>query len=290
MRTHSPSVALGAIFVLGLSVGAVDSVAATGTSNGEPGYINRPFPAATPYSGVYRPGFGPAPVSMMPPPVAPYPWMAWDVQRPRAMPTSAMVAANSTPTSPSETDTAGGGDGTMAASAGDAEAATADASVAEAKGIIKQFATRLQGELKAAIKSGGPAHAVEVCNAKAPAIAAELSAETGWDVGRTSLKVRNSDENMPDPWEQSVLAQFEERKQGGESVETIAFAETVDEGGAKSFRFMKAIPTGEVCLACHGSDITPEVAAEIDRSYPNDQARGFAVGDIRGAFTLSKPL
>jgi hypothetical protein len=53
---------------------------------------------------------------------------------------------------------------------------------------------------------------------------------------------------------------------------------------------MKAIPTGEVCLACHGSDITPEVAAAIDERYPDDMARGYSLGDVRGAFSLSKPL
>jgi hypothetical protein len=53
---------------------------------------------------------------------------------------------------------------------------------------------------------------------------------------------------------------------------------------------MKAIPTAKVCLACHGSAITPEVTAALDEAYPQDQARGYAEGDIRGAFSLSKPL
>ena len=53
---------------------------------------------------------------------------------------------------------------------------------------------------------------------------------------------------------------------------------------------MKAIPTGELCLLCHGETIDPDIAAAIDKAYPEDQARGFSLGDIRGAFTLSKPL
>ena len=51
---------------------------------------------------------------------------------------------------------------------------------------------------------------------------------------------------------------------------------------------MKAIPTGEVCLACHGKDINPDVASALDAAYPQDQARGYALGDIRGAFSVSK--
>ncbi len=160
----------------------------------------------------------------------------------------------------------------------------------EAKGIVKTFATQLKGELEAAMKEGGPTKAIPVCKDRAPAIAADLSAETGWSVGRTSLKTRNMANNTPDDWERGVLEKFEQRKAGGEAVDTMAFAEVVETGSGKSFRFMKAIPTGDVCLACHGTAITPEVAAMLDEYYPEDQARGFAAGDIRGAFTLSKPL
>ena len=53
---------------------------------------------------------------------------------------------------------------------------------------------------------------------------------------------------------------------------------------------MQAIPTGEVCLACHGTAIAPEITAALDEQYPDDQARGFSLGEIRGAFSLSKPL
>ena len=162
--------------------------------------------------------------------------------------------------------------------------------VAEAKALIKEFATTLQGELQAAIKAGGPPQAIGVCKERAPAIAADLSKRSGWEVGRTSLKVRNQSLNKPDEWEVGVLESFEQRKAAGEPVETIAYGEVVDVAGKKEFRFMKAIPTAEVCLACHGSNLTPEVTAVLDREYPGDQARGFELGDIRGAFTLSKPL
>ena len=87
-----------------------------------------------------------------------------------------------------------------------------------------------------------------------------------------------------------MLTRFDERKAAGESVDTMAVAEVVQGDGGKQFRFMKAIPTGEVCLACHGSTITPEVAAALDQAYPGDPARGYALGDVRGAFSLAKPV
>jgi hypothetical protein len=41
---------------------------------------------------------------------------------------------------------------------------------------------------------------------------------------------------------------------------------------------------------CHGEASNPDIAAAINKAYPKDQARGFSLGDIRGAFTLAKPL
>ncbi|MBK1700706.1 Tll0287-like domain-containing protein [Thiococcus pfennigii] len=162
--------------------------------------------------------------------------------------------------------------------------------VAEAKGIIQQFATELQGELQAAMQEGGPVQAIEVCKERAPGIAEELSAQTGWTVGRTSLKTRNVAHNRPDPWEAEVLARFDARQAAGEDVQTMAYAEVVDGEDGKRFRFMKAIPTAEICLACHGQDVAPKVAEALDAAYPDDQARGYEVGEVRGAFSLSKPL
>lgn len=168
-------------------------------------------------------------------------------------------------------------------------AADSDALKAQAVARIKTFATTLGGELKGAIKVGGPVNAIGVCNKEAPAIAANLSTEDGWQVARTSLKVRNPS-NAPDPWEAAVLKRFEARKAAGEDPARLAYAEIVEEDGDKVFRFMKAIPTKKICLDCHGANLAPDVAARLDALYPEDRARGFKIGDIRGAFTLRKPL
>jgi hypothetical protein len=168
--------------------------------------------------------------------------------------------------------------------------AAEDPNAGEAKEIVKEFAGTLQGELKAGIQAGGPVKAIEICQERAPAIAEELSRQSGWSVGRTSLKLRNPDLNAPDDWERAVLQQFDQRQAAGEDVGPMAHAEVVETGDGRVFRFMKAIPTGDVCLACHGDQITSEVTEALDAAYPNDQARGYSPGQVRGAFTLSKPL
>lgn len=163
----------------------------------------------------------------------------------------------------------------------------------ESKAVVKQFMGKLKGELVSAIKSGGPVKAIEVCNTVAPAIAQAESEKHGWEVGRTSLKTRNPN-NAPDEWEKAVLMKFEERAAAGESPAKMAHFEVVEQDGKQVFRFMKAIGMPPLenapCLKCHGENIDPAVAAKLDELYPNDQARGYKPGMIRGAFTITQPM
>lgn len=166
---------------------------------------------------------------------------------------------------------------------------TANEDVVEAREIIQSFAQTLKGRLSTAISESGPVHAVEVCNVEAPRIAGEHETASGWSVARTSLKVRNPD-NAPDEWERRVLESFARRAAGGEDLATMDHVETVDRDGRRVLRYMKAIPMGEQpCTTCHGAALDPELAARIDELYPQDQARGFEPGELRGAFTLTKP-
>ena len=159
----------------------------------------------------------------------------------------------------------------------------------ESRIVVADFMLLLKTELKAAMKEGGPSNAIQVCKNKAPEIAADISQKQGWRVARTSLKLRNP-HNAPDTWEAQVLQEFEKRKAAGEEIKTLEYAEIVKVDGKKQFRYMKAIPTGEVCLQCHGSNINPDVAATLNNFYPKDQATGFKQGDIRGAFTVTQPM
>lgn len=164
---------------------------------------------------------------------------------------------------------------------------------ADSKAVVQQFFGKLKGELESAMKAGGPLNAIEVCQKVAPSIAQAESERTGWKVGRTSLKTRNP-ANAPDAWETAVLKKFEERAAAGESPNEMAYFEVVEQDGKKAFRFMKAIgmpPLEQMpCLKCHGENIDPKVAAKLDELYPNDKARGYKVGDIRGAFTIRQPM
>jgi hypothetical protein len=162
----------------------------------------------------------------------------------------------------------------------------------EARAIVKAYATDLKKALGGAIKESGLVEAVGVCHTEAPQFAAALAEERGWAVARTSLKRRNAG-NAPDAWEREVMQAFEARKAAGEAIADLEYAAVVTDGETDGplFRYMKAIPTEGVCLGCHAGDtVADEVEQAIQRFYPDDRARGFAEGDIRGAFTLQKRL
>lgn len=149
---------------------------------------------------------------------------------------------------------------------------------------IKLFAATLKKALMSAVEQGGLTNGIDVCQSEAPKIAASLSTD-GWKIGRTSLKVRNTN-NEPDQWEQGVLEQFEARTSAGEDITTLV----ASKHDADGFRLMKAIPTGQLCMACHGSSVDQKTLEKINEVYPKDEATGFSAGDLRGAFSVYKEV
>ncbi|MDF1588492.1 MAG: DUF3365 domain-containing protein [Gammaproteobacteria bacterium] len=154
---------------------------------------------------------------------------------------------------------------------------------------IKEFATALKASLTTAMQSGGSVEAITVCNSVAPTLSSELSKKYGMRIARTSLKVRNPD-NAPDEWELGVLNHFEQRKKNGEYLNKLTFKTIINNEQGLQMRMMKAIATDKICLICHGTSISEPTQAVLDKYYPNDQATGYKLGDIRGAFTVQKIL
>ncbi len=158
--------------------------------------------------------------------------------------------------------------------------------VNEATQITQRFVGTLLPTLQTAMTEGGPLNAIDVCAVQAPQIAAQLSADTGWDVSRVSLKARNSETANPDNWERQVLMNFDQKQQMGEPGASLNVAETVN----GQFRYMQAQATAPLCLTCHGSEVSAQVISAIRSKYPNDLALGYQAGQIRGAISLVKDL
>ncbi len=165
-------------------------------------------------------------------------------------------------------------------------AVTKDTSYEErAHNAIQSFAKALKTELTNAISTGGMKSAIPVCQKESPLIAKAIAEQEGLTIGRTSLKIRNFD-NTPNKWEYDVLRDFERRKNDGVPIEKLEVQKTTDD----AFYMMKAIPIKGVCTACHGEKIAPDLSKEILKHYPNDEAIGFKLNELRGAFTIIIPI
>ena len=162
-----------------------------------------------------------------------------------------------------------------------------DQKVIAARRVADTFSLKLKAELKAAMEHGSAEQAISACNIKAPAISREISASQNMKIRRVSLKNRNV-ANEPIGWTKKVLEQFEAEKQRGKQISNLEHHELVEINGKHVFRYMKAIPTGDACLARHGSEINPEVTDKLQQLYPDDKAIGFQSGDIRGAFVITE--
>ncbi len=145
---------------------------------------------------------------------------------------------------------------------------------AQAQASLAPFKAALKSELSAALATG-PETAVDVCGARAPALAAQYSSG-GVRVARSSPKLR-SPANAAPPWLVPVMADLA-REPGGSAASRVA---ALPDG---RWGYAEAIWMQPPCLACHGESLAPAVDAELRRRYPTDAARGYRAGDFRGVF------
>jgi hypothetical protein len=140
----------------------------------------------------------------------------------------------------------------------------------EAKRLIQRLSGSLKSELSAALKRGGPVEALTACSIKAPALTAAAT-DGVLRVRRIGTRTRNP-KNTPSKAELELLGRLSHE------------APTLREGG----RVYHAIFTGPICLTCHGEieSMSQELRALISQKYPGDQAIGYQVGDLRGAFVV----
>lgn len=161
----------------------------------------------------------------------------------------------------------------------------------ESRKTAQEFTQKLGTALKQQLESGGAESAIGVCKQIAPALAAEYS-KNGRVVKRVSLKPRNKTLGTPDVWEARMLERAEQSAHNGEVIAGIEFGEVRDEADGRWFRYLKAIPTQQMCLQCHGQpyQIPDNVKARLAAEYPDDQAIGYSAGSIRGAISIKQRM
>lgn len=151
-----------------------------------------------------------------------------------------------------------------------------------AKGAFEAVGKRLIPRLTKALNEGGPVEAVKVCREVAQPLTDEAGKEVGFAVGRTSHKLRNP-ASAPRDWLKLLVEDSAGKK--GSDVKPMVF-DLGDRVGVAS-----PIVAIEMCLQCHGTDeqLKTEVKQILAEQYPDDKARGFASGDLRGWFWAELP-
>lgn len=145
------------------------------------------------------------------------------------------------------------------------------AAIAQLKGALGE---RLKGE----IAKGGPIAAVDACRLEAPALTAAVD-RPGLAVGRTSHRLRNPANKAPSWAEPAVNA-------GAGHLISEVKRRRVFKLGEGRRGYLEAIGVGALCVTCHGPTdaMAAPLAARLAAAYPEDQATGFAEGDLRGWF------
>lgn len=146
---------------------------------------------------------------------------------------------------------------------------------------IKMLGGALKTELKAHMKKDPSGlEALAFCTGSADRITKEVNAKlpSYAKVRRTALKVRNNSTNKPDTTDMRIMQNYQ--KAIAESTFTPKDIKIVEEGNVT--RVYKPLITKAVCLKCHGSTLSPQIAGAIKSAYPTDHATGFKEGELRG--------
>ncbi len=149
--------------------------------------------------------------------------------------------------------------------------------------IIGALKMAFVGALKSVLAQGAPS-AIEVCGAMAPGLAERL-AQDGVTVGRATRKPRNP-KNEARGWQTEALAALERMHAEGQPLAGKSFAKRLPDGRAA---YAEPLVIQELCLACHGENLAPEVQSVLAAKYPNDRATGYKLGDLRGVAWVELP-
>jgi hypothetical protein len=148
--------------------------------------------------------------------------------------------------------------------------------------ISDSVGTALKVNLMKAMQDGGPVSAVHFCNVNAMELTNGYSLKYDTEVKRVSDKNRNAS-NALNEKELAVLDDFKRMLKSGEPLSPKV---AIDADGKK--HYYAPIFTGGPCLTCHGNpqNMQPELVSIIDSLYPTDKAKGYAVDELRGIWSV----
>lgn len=150
--------------------------------------------------------------------------------------------------------------------------------------VVHKSTIGIKTALTNALKSGGPVHALEVCNTQAIPITDSLSKALNVNIKRLAKKNRNP-ENETQGSENDIYKAYVLNY-----LKTEVAPNRVEINSDGHPVYYQLIQVRNECLMCHGEvdkNITPEVAAKIKALYPNDKAVDFSNGQPRGMWAIT---
>jgi hypothetical protein len=157
--------------------------------------------------------------------------------------------------------------------------------IAKGRTIVQASFGALSGQLAGAMNQGGVPNAVGYCNIQANPIMDSLSQAHQVEISRVTLRPRNP-ENISSAEDAEILKDYLKLQSEKKSLEP--FLET-HSGGTVTF-YMPITIISPLCLKCHGevgSDIKTEDYEVIKSLYPEDQATGYTMGELRGIWKVT---
>ncbi|MFM1942137.1 MAG: hypothetical protein RI897_1119 [Verrucomicrobiota bacterium] len=165
--------------------------------------------------------------------------------------------------------------------------ATRIAATQHGREIAAEVGKSLSSVLLAAIQEGGPTNAIPLCSVQAAPLTASLAMKHGVTIRRVSHRPRNAANRASDS-ETQIIQQYQEQKAAAQPLQPLL--QTAADGGL-TFYAPIAIATN-LCLNCHGipgDTLAPETGDALAKLYPQDQATGFKLGDLRGLWRIDFP-
>lgn len=145
---------------------------------------------------------------------------------------------------------------------------------------IKMLGSTLKSQLKAQLQADPSGlSAIGFCTAEAQFITNEVNSQLPdyANIRRTSLRTRNSI-NKPDVKDIEVMEKIKESIKN--KTATSMMITKVDTKDAT--RYYKPLVAEAACLKCHGENISSEIQAVIQASYPDENASHYTLGSFRG--------
>ncbi|MDY0780994.1 DUF3365 domain-containing protein [Tenacibaculum sp. IB213877] len=155
----------------------------------------------------------------------------------------------------------------------------ADIGLEYALGTKKVLGQNLMGT----IQKKGTLEALKFCNEKAYSLTDSMATTFNAAIKRVSDKPRNP-KNTATQKEIKIINQYKEIVSNNKTIEPV-----VEEANGK-VQFYYPIVTNSMCLQCHGKpneQIQPTVLKELAHLYPNDNAKGYDVDQVRGIWNIT---